>query len=162
MNLPLAVGFWSTQGNFTAIEEKVGEAEVATTALAMEEACWEEIYQSLNVRERSDWADKGRDFQWWNSLPVTERMSVLNMPRLTITYYMGWQQQSSGNKYNSVSTRHAFCIGGYTRKILDYRVKSKVCNVCNRDIRCKKPIMIIYAALLNVYDRSVIVVNICI
>ena len=25
MNLPLAVGFWSTQGNFTAVEEKVGE-----------------------------------------------------------------------------------------------------------------------------------------
>ena len=105
----------------------------------MEEACREEIYQTLNVRERGDWADKGRDFQWWNSLPVTERMSVLNMPRLTVTYDMGWQQQSSGNKYNSVSG-HAFCIGGYTRKILDYRVKSKVCNVCDRAIRYKKPI----------------------
>ena len=64
MNLPLAVGFWSTQGNFTPVEEKVGEAEVATTALAMEEAYREEIYQTLNVRERGDWADKGRDFQW--------------------------------------------------------------------------------------------------
>ena len=50
---------------------KVGEAEVATTALAMEEAYREEIYQTLNVRERGDWADKGRDFQWLNSLPVT-------------------------------------------------------------------------------------------
>ena len=116
MNLPLAVGFWSTQGNFTAVEEKVGEAEVATTALAMEEACREEIYQTLNVRERGDWADKGRNFQWWNSLPVTEHMSVLNMPRLTVTYDMGWQQRSSGNKYNSVSG-HAFCIGGYTSNI---------------------------------------------
>ena len=64
MNLPLAVGFWSTQGNFTAVEEKLGEVEVATTALAMEEACREEIYLTLNVRERGDWADKGRDFQW--------------------------------------------------------------------------------------------------
>ena len=91
MNLPLAVGFWSTQGNFTAVEKKVGEAEVATTALAMEEACWEEIYQSLNVRERGDWADKGRNFQWWNSLPVTELMYVLNMLQITITYDMGWQ-----------------------------------------------------------------------
>ena len=53
---------------------------------------------------------------------------------------MGWQQRSSGNKYNSVSG-HAFCIGGYTKKILDYRVKSKVCNVCDRAIQWyKKPI----------------------
>ena len=52
---------------------------------------------------------------------------------------MGWQQRSSRNKYNSVSG-HAFCIGGFTKKILDYRVKSKVCNVCNRAIRYKKPI----------------------
>ena len=80
------------------VEEKVGEAEVATTALAMEEACREEIYQTLNVHERGDWADKGRNFQWWNSLPVTERMSVLNMPRITVTSDMGWQQRSSGNK----------------------------------------------------------------
>ena len=53
-----------------------------------------------NVQECGDWANKGGDFQWWKSLvPVTERMSLLNMPRLTVTYNMGWQQQSSGNKY---------------------------------------------------------------
>ena len=51
---------------------------------------------------------------------------------------MGWQQQSSENKYNSVSG-HAFCIGGYTKKILDYSVKSKVCNVCDSAIQYKKP-----------------------
>ena len=34
---------------------------------------------------------------------------------------------------------HAFCIGGYMRKILEYRVESKVCNVCDRAIRYKKP-----------------------
>ena len=45
MNLPLAVGFWSTQDDFTAVEEKVGEAEVATTVLAM-------------VSEQGDWAEK--------------------------------------------------------------------------------------------------------
>ena len=55
---------------------------------------------------------------------------------------MGWQQRSSGNKYNSVVSGHALCIGGYTRKILDYRIKSKVCNVCDRGgaIWYKKPI----------------------
>ena len=68
MNLPLTFGFWSTQGNFGAVEELVGNAEVTATALAMKEACQEEIYLTLNVHERGDWADKGRDFQWWNSL----------------------------------------------------------------------------------------------
>ena len=40
-----------------------------------------------------------------------DRLSALNMPQLTVIYDMGWQQWSSGNKYNSVSG-HAFCIGG--------------------------------------------------
>ena len=72
----------------------VGTAEMATTALAVKDACHEEIYQTLNVHERGDWADKGRDFQWWNSLTTaTDRLSVLNMPRLTVSYDMGWQQQ---------------------------------------------------------------------
>ena len=51
---------------------------------------------------------------------------------------MEWRQRSSGNKYNSVSG-HAFCISGYTKKILEYRVKCKVCNVCDRAIQYKKP-----------------------
>ena len=51
MNLSLAVGFWSTQGNFTAVEDVVGKAEVETTALAMEENCQEEMFQTLNVHK---------------------------------------------------------------------------------------------------------------
>ena len=40
---------------------------------------------------------------------------------------------------NSVSGQHAFCIDGFTKRLLlDYRVKSKVCNVCDRAIWCKK------------------------
>jgi hypothetical protein len=51
MNLPL------TQGNFGVVEEVVvGKAEVTATALAMKEACQEEIYLTLNVHERGDWA----------------------------------------------------------------------------------------------------------
>ena len=113
MNLPLAVGFWSTQGNFTAVEDVVGEVAVTTAALTMEEFCWEEeIFQTLNVHERGDWADKGQDFDWWNTLSGTERLSVLNNhDSPSASYNMGWQQQSSGNKYSSVSG-HAFCISG--------------------------------------------------
>ena len=103
MNLPLEVRFWSTQGNFTATEDVVGAAEVATAALAMEETCWEVIYQTFNVHERGDWADKGQDFDWWNTLSGTERLSVLNnRDSPSASYNMGWQQQSSGNKYSSM------------------------------------------------------------
>ena len=73
-------GLASMQGNFGAVEQLVGNAEVTATALAMKEACQEEIYLTLNVHERGDWADKGRDFQWWNSLTGMDRFSVLNMP----------------------------------------------------------------------------------
>ena len=64
INLPIPVGYWSTQGHFCAVEELVGKAQLETTALAMQEACDAEIYQTLNVHELVDWADKGHDFQW--------------------------------------------------------------------------------------------------
>jgi hypothetical protein len=115
MDFPLTFGFWSTKGNFGDVEKLVGKVEVAATALVMKEACQEEIYQTLNVHEREDWADKGRDFQWWNSLAAMDRLSVLNMLQLTASYNMGWHQRSNGNKYNSVRC-HAFCICGYTKK----------------------------------------------
>ena len=44
----------------------VGKAEVATAALAtMEENCQEEMFHTLNVHKRGNWADKGKGFQWW-------------------------------------------------------------------------------------------------
>ena len=63
MNLPIPVGYWSTQGNFCAVEELVGKAQLETTALEMHKACDAEIYQTLNVHERVDWADKGHKFR---------------------------------------------------------------------------------------------------
>ena len=52
------------QGNFGIVEEElVGKAEVAADALAMKEVCQDEIYQTLNVHEWGDWAEKGRNFQ---------------------------------------------------------------------------------------------------
>ena len=85
MNLPIPVGYWSKQGNFCAVEELVGKAQLETTALEMHKACDAEIYQTLNVHERVDWADKGCDFRWWKSLSGTERMAVQNMPCLTVS-----------------------------------------------------------------------------
>ena len=41
--------------------------------------------------------------------------------RLTISYDMGWNKRSSGNKYDSMSG-HGFVLGGNTKKILQHRV----------------------------------------
>ncbi len=42
---------------------------------------------------------------------------------------MGWNKQSSGNKYDSISG-HRFLLGGEDRKILNYRCMSKSCRKC--------------------------------
>ena len=75
-DLAIPVGYWSTQENFCAVEELVGKAQLETTSLAKHEAGDAEVYQTLNVHERVDWADKGHKFQWWKSLSVTERTAV--------------------------------------------------------------------------------------
>ena len=68
MTLPIPVGYWSIQGNFCAIEELFGKAQLETTALAMQEACDAEIYYlTLNVNEWVNGADKQRT--WF---PVVE------------------------------------------------------------------------------------------
>lgn len=41
-----------------------------------------------------------------------------------VMIWVVWQQRSSGNKCNFASG-HAFCVGGKTKKILDYLVKSR-------------------------------------
>ena len=78
MNFPLVVVFWSTQGNFTAVDDVVSAVKGLTAALTMEEAFREDIYQILNGHERGDWADKRQDLEW-NTLSGTERLSVLKM-----------------------------------------------------------------------------------
>ena len=40
-----------------------------------------------------------------------------NKVKLTVTYYMGWQRRSSGNRYDSYSG-HAFIIGGRSKGII--------------------------------------------
>ena len=50
---------------------------------------------------------------------------------------MGWNKRSSGHKYDSLSG-HAFIIGVYTRRIIDYVVFSKSCSICNTRTRKNK------------------------
>ena len=42
---------------------------------------------------------------------------------------MGWNKRSRGNRYDS-NSGHAFVIGARSNKIVDLRVLSKTCRVC--------------------------------
>jgi len=42
---------------------------------------------------------------------------------------MGWQQRSSGRKYDSDSG-HGMMIGMHSRKIIGFKIKSKQCRIC--------------------------------
>jgi len=129
---PLLIGYWNRKGRFNNLEQRVGEAEVVATEKSMREAMNEEVCLTLDVHEHHVWSDIGKDYSWWKNLSEEAHVIPENMPRLTVSFDMGWQQRSSGNKYNS-NSGHAFRIGGYSKKILDYRycVKSKVCNTCD-------------------------------
>lgn len=49
---------------------------------------------------------------------------------LTVSYDMGWNKRSSGNKYDSISG-HDFIMGGFTKKVLNHRCLSKCCSLCD-------------------------------
>ena len=52
------------------------------------------------------------------------------VPR-TVMYDMGWNNRSSGNKFDSVSG-HGFLVGGNSKKIMNYRSMSKSCTKCSK------------------------------
>ena len=71
--------------------------------------------------------EKGEE--WYNQYyakPEGEREAI----GFTVSFDMGWNKRSSGHKYDSISG-HAFIIGVYTRRIIDYVVFSKSCSICN-------------------------------
>jgi hypothetical protein len=56
--------------------------------------------------------------------------SASKYPALSVSFNMGWQQSSSGRRYNSTSG-HAFFVGGLYRKPIALQVKSRICNYCS-------------------------------
>ena len=50
---------------------------------------------------------------------------------LTVSFDMGWQKRSSGNRYDSISG-HALKIGVLSDKILTAAVSSKMCITCSK------------------------------
>ena len=79
-----------------------------------------EIKKTLESTETPEYCDI-----YW-ALPEDRRPPV----GLTISYDMGWNKRSSGHRYDSLSG-HAFAIGAYSRRIIDFVVFSKRCSICS-------------------------------
>jgi rubredoxin len=53
--------------------------------------------------------------------------------RISVSFDMGWQQRSSGNRYASLSG-DALLVGGRTRKLTAMVIESKLCNFCRASL----------------------------
>ena len=88
--------------------------------LAIEEALQEEIKHTIEHNNQSygDWcalSDKGENN---------------NKVKLTVTYDMGWQNRSSGRRYDSSSV-YAFIICGRSKGVIGMVIYSKACRKCD-------------------------------
>ena len=115
LDLPQASSFGNRP--FNRIEAIVGEHLRAVSDEAMKEAWEEETRLTLEAM--------GESYFLWKNKRKKDRKNV----KLTVSFDMGWQKRSSGNRYDSLSG-HAFMIGARSRKILMCIVSSKMCATC--------------------------------
>ena len=90
----------------------------------MKEICEESMKESSEEEVRlTVKGDKEKEERYANN-----QLAEFEIP-LTIGYDMGWNKRSSGRFYNSISG-HGIMVGGYSKKIIDYRFISKCCLFC--------------------------------
>jgi hypothetical protein len=97
----------------------------------------EEVRLSMELSTVND----ANDFALWKQSIINKEVRLLpaRLPRVTVSFDMGWQQRASGHKYNSASG-HALLVGALTRKPIAFILKLKRCNFCvvwkkkNKDI----------------------------
>ena len=97
---------------FRNMELIVGTSLRSVGTKAMKEALLEEIELTLGSEE------KFKEWEKENS-PVS----------ITVSFDMGWNKRSSGNRYDSISG-HALFIGCLSKKIVAVIVSSKLCTQC--------------------------------
>jgi len=98
---------------FNNMELAVGSTIRKVSAKSMDEATNEEVKLTL--------ADEIKQKQF-------EQENLLAM--ITVSFDMGWNKRSSGNRYDSLSG-HALAIGCLSNKILNVVVSSKICRLCS-------------------------------
>ena len=57
---------------------------------------------------------------------------------IAVSYDMGWQKRSSGNRYDSMSG-HGVLVGCRTKKVIDVIVFSKICQKCQEQAKRGQP-----------------------
>ena len=116
LNVPNGSTFRSR--TFHRLEEKLSPIICRITRDEIDKALQEEVYLQLQKENRVS------DYEKWL------QKENIQQPKLTASYDMGWQQKSSGRKYDS-NSGHGLLIGSNTKKVIGFRVKSKTCRVCS-------------------------------
>jgi hypothetical protein len=114
---------------FGLIEERISPIIQSVTDAILLENLTEEV--RLTFQQVPDKEDETDMANWKNSLDPDNNLvySKAKYPALSASFDMGWQQQSSGRRYNSPSG-HVFFVGGYCWKPIAIQVKSRICNYC--------------------------------
>jgi hypothetical protein len=114
--------------SFTLIESQISPAiQEVTKELLLENLVAEAKLAMTNDSNQDD-----NDFRLWTQWIEHRSFALMKpkYPKLTVSFDMGWQQRSSGIRYNSQSG-HALLVGGLTRKPICMAIKSKRCVFCN-------------------------------
>jgi hypothetical protein len=114
--------------SFGLIEDRISPIIQSVTNEILLENLTEEVRMTFAAVPDKDESDV---LNWRNSLrkDVATVFNKAKYPAISVSYDMGWQQRSSGKKYNSPSG-HAFFVGGLLRKPIALQVKSRICNYC--------------------------------
>jgi hypothetical protein len=88
------------------------------------------LLENLTAEAKFAFEDANDYAQWQHALKdPTMVLGLAKYPKIDRSFDMGWQQQSSGNRYASLSG-DALLVGCKTRKPIALVVKSKICNFC--------------------------------
>jgi hypothetical protein len=112
--------------SFPMIEDRINTTLERVAAEILLDNLVEEVRQSMQAA-----GSVANGFDLWKG-SVDGSGVVLDKskyPSIRVSFDMGWQQCSSGNRYNSASG-HAILVGTFTRKAVAMILKSKVCNYC--------------------------------
>ena len=117
LNLPNANAF--RRDRFKSVEDSIGREIRKYSNKIIEEAIDEEVLLTLTKQNREE------SFQLWK-----DGLLDANSIKIKVSYDMGWNKRSSGNKYDSTSG-HGIVIGALSKKILAVKTYSRSCVVCN-------------------------------
>ena len=86
------------------------------------------IEEDLQIKLKYTQAHNNKSYVRWCA--ISDEEINLKKVKLTVTYDMGWQERSSGRRYES-SSRHALIISGISKGVIGMLLYSKACWKCD-------------------------------